>query len=795
MCAVSRHSSTHMLVDVIPCSQLGLGAVYYHTEVAVRVYGEARYCRLFRLDDVYGCYMRTDAYTPCLGPVTKRLMSQVYSLVNSVCFNSCDISDYLSLTLGSTLQMPKIEWPVKHGIYERSKITATHHTHLRPQELEAVAEGMGGRTKFVYAVCLQRLLSIGVVTEAVYSSFLAYIIGVEYNFALLLLRSTTVWSGTRGEEQLLSKLKSFASAIKASHSAKYQPLTQLFELTVLLNRGIGSVDWAGEKENRVNPNTVDLDPADVYKSSMTIFRKARKSGYKYPKMHYDKFIESRWEWIPGGSVHSQYVDDDEYIYPGLYTRNKFITVNKMPSHHLQLFLSSTPQIKAWTSTKYEWGKQRAIYGTDLRSTIITNFAMYRCEEVLLHLFPVGDQADVEKVHRRISMMLDGYDSFCFDYDDFNSQHSLSSMQAVLLAYMDAFSDVMSPEQLQAMEWVILSVADMQALSPTDNEWYRLTGTLLSGWRLTTFMNTVLNWVYMDVAGVFNIDGVHDSVHNGDDVMISISSIKAANLVMNKMHKVNARAQPTKCNVLSISEFLRIEHGMSGYDGLGAQYLSRSCATLVHSRVESKEPITATRLVEADLSRLKDYRSRCANVDAVDLIQQQLFCRTAKLFNIELGNIYKISELHRVVGGCSDRRWAPIEQQVTTTSGKYEIPHEIDDPSFWPGVNDYSAMLYRKIGEQVKMSVIVDAVSQGSRLTIAKSRSVTLAVERTANIKAKEWERALYRTYKGSTVHYYANLAKFLNVPPLFGIETRGGASAISAALASSDTMRALKVLL
>ena len=129
------------------------------------------------------------------------------------------------------------------------------------------------------------------------------------------------------------------------------------------------------------------------------------------------------------------------------------------------------------------------------------------------------------------------------------------MQACINGTYDSYKNYMSEGQRKAMKWTILSVANMFALDPNKNEWYRLNGTLLSGWRLTTFMNTVLNWAYMDIAGAFDVSGFSDSVHNGDDVMISLNTVNAAVQIMDRMHAINARAQVTKCNILSISEFL------------------------------------------------------------------------------------------------------------------------------------------------------------------------------------------------------------------------------------------------
>jgi hypothetical protein len=122
--------------------------------------------------------------------------------------------------------------------------------------------------------------------------------------------------------------------------------------------------------------------------------------------------------------------------------------------------------------------------------------MFDCEDILRDRFPIGRDAESERVHRKLTAMLRGSESFCYDFDDFNAQHSTESMMTVLMAYRDTFQGNMSPEQLVAMNWVIASICDVRVKEQNVDKWYTAKGTLMSGWRLTTFMNTVLNYVYM-----------------------------------------------------------------------------------------------------------------------------------------------------------------------------------------------------------------------------------------------------------------------------------------------------------
>ncbi|KAG2734163.1 hypothetical protein G9P44_002169 [Scheffersomyces stipitis] len=792
--AVSRMNSTHMLVDVVPSSQVSSYSSGLCFSVALKWFGEVRNVTLWRNEDYYGVYIKTDYDTNIMGPILKRNISMIYSIVDGIVFNESDIKWFLERVFDVDPKIRPVSFCDSYT-YVRSKVTAQHHTHLRPAEVLSAAEEVS-EERFHFAKCIQKLLyDSGINVESTVASFMVYIISLSSYWVPLILDSAELWKNCSGEDDLLSRLKKVSSHLKAAHSVQLQPLTELFELPVLMNRGIGSVDWSAERRNRTYPNCTNVSPEEVYNSAFKIFELSRTLGYKYPKMELEDYIQNRWEWVPGGSVHSQYAEDDAYIIKGLHSRNKFVTLNLMPKGKLESFFHSRPEVRAWTSTKYEWGKQRAIYGTDLRSTVISNFAMFRCEESLKHMFPIGEQAESRKVHKRIGHMLNGYDSFCFDYDDFNSQHSIHSMKAVLVAFLDAYLSDMSPAQKEAMIWTINSVDEMYALDPNSNMWYKLNGTLLSGWRLTTFMNTVLNYAYMDIAGAFDVEGFSDSVHNGDDVMISLNTIGAAVNIMHKMKRINARAQVTKCNILSISEFLRVEHGMNGHDGLGAQYLTRSCATITHSRIESNESISVIRLIEADETRLKDLENRTSIPEVIPALRKQLQRRVESIFGISVADCEIIRNAHPVVGGCSRDPLASIDMVIDVNSGAFEIPIEVIDPSQWPGVFDYVQALDNKLDGQIEKKKIIDAVVKGSRLTIARSRSIRVKVIENRNRDKSLWERSMFRAYKEFSVSYFVHLSKFMGIPPVSNIDKGEAVFLLNSIRNSSDQLRGLQILL
>jgi hypothetical protein len=594
-----------------------------------------------------------------------------------------------------------------------------------------------------------------------------------------------------------SALKALCVPLKAMQQAQLMNLSELFELNVLNNRGMGQVDWDKERTNRTKLDVIDVESKDVYDSARRIFNQGVQHGFRYSRMSKADYIASRWQWAPSGSVHSQYPEDDPYIVRNYRHRTKFVALNMMPKEHVSAMASSTPQICAWPSVKSEWDKERAIYGVDLRNTMLTNFAMYGCEGVLKHRFPVGEEAEAGRVHKRLAAMLNDAQSFCYDFDDFNSQHSKSSMYAVLQAYLDTFRPNMTDDQVDAMCWVRDSVLNMLVMRGKE-ELYAPNGTLFSGWRLTTFMNSVLNYVYMDIAGVFKIGGVVDSVHNGDDVLLAVTSMRAVLGVTVSMASINARAQAAKCNVFSIGEFLRVEHKITHDGGLGAQYLSRAVATAVHSRAESQAPVRVDAALTSHLTRLAELRARAQDsAVALDRLEQRIISNTAKVFHVDVGTLKTMAKVHLVAGGLCGDRWAPVDQVISLIPDFREDDFPEDGANtgmLMPGIYDYAKILTAKMRGVVPHDTVFSAVLTGTRSILALTRHVSIKIENTTLAKY-QFARALKGHLRGKVKLHVTSRAQFLGVPPLALASPKDIGIISSYLYGATDPMWSLKVLL
>lgn len=763
-------------------------------------------CRTVVADGLTLLYVKTNQLAAHQPAYVRRTISAMYSLVDGYDFNDWDGTRFLrrlfkvdrSIIVNAALRKKPVA-----GEFVANKISAEHHTHFRPEEVWEVIE-QHKTPKVAASIVLDNLRRIEGVTEAVVSTFLLYMLYCRPQLAYLLSCSTALWE-VRDVGALVSVLKEVSTPLKSVHNRDVCDYSQLFELTALINRGVGQIDWEAEKQHRILPDVIEIAPEVVYQEARKVFDMGSRLGYRYKKMTLDKYIASRWEWVPTGSVHSQYHDDAKYIKKSYLHRNKFVTLNMMPKEHIEKMMARKPAVEAWASVKYEWAKMRAIYGVDLTSTVITNFAMYRCEEALKHKFPLGEEAAADRVHRRLKMMLSGAESFCYDFDDFNAQHSTKSMQTVLIAYADAFKSQMSEEQKRAMEWVIASVDNVHVNNNEGGrgERYRVRGSLLSGWRLTTFINTVLNYIYFKGSGALNAGGVVDSVHNGDDVLLSIRNIRAAVEVHDRMARINARAQPTKCNVYSIGEFLRVEHKIDMEKGLGAQYLARGMATLAHSRVESQAPTRLCDAVKAMVTRCEEasQRSTSAALVSYDLLQRALK-RLATVFSVGVEDAKLIAESHVIVGGALTSRHARIDTLI-----KEKIEYDERDDvraaergdatirEMEAGIVDYARLLKRQYPEFITFQEARKRVIRATERQISVTRRTWLVKSDVSSDIKYSYGRELFREYRHIVSAPHLEKARFVGVSPIALLSEWGMRKVKTLLSGAKDVSYVLSVLL
>jgi hypothetical protein len=412
-----------------------------------------------------------------------------------------------------------------------------------------------------------------------------------------------------------------------------------------------------------------------------MFMAALSSGKRPEKIEWQDYYATRWARMPSGSFVSQYEEDLKYKkqFKNSRNANKATVMASMDKRSLEFYLKRTPELYASVSTKYEWGKVRALYGCDITSFLMADFSMGTADECMPDYTPIGNASSEEKIATRIGAMKGGI-PVCYDFDDFNSQHSFQHMQAVIKAYIRVFGPYLSAQQLQAAQWTMKSVDRQRVSNKTSNEEYTTRGTMFSGWRHTSFMNTVLNRVYLTKAGCK--EHLLYTLHNGDDVFGVAEDMHSIMKLMRRADSAGLRAQKTKQNVGTIAEFLRMDLFSETPDQ--TQYLTRACATITHGRIETDEGKSLDDEIKSVEVRAKALIDRGGDAEYVKKLAERQYRTKCVMYDNEYEIVEHIRNHHKIQGGSSDDapiRRTRLKREPTTTVNP-------DTRLTMNGVNDY-----------------------------------------------------------------------------------------------------------
>lgn len=534
--------------------------------------------------------------------------------------------------------------------------------------------------------------------------------------------------------------KAISVRSKALQNQNATDLRMIFEPDVLVNRVLGDPIWEDEKQNRTNPDLASVPTEKVFAMAYDLFTRSDTSKQKPTKMTWKHFWNNRWQWGASGAVHSQYEKDQQYIRPERELKNKVITLNMIPDVGFDHFALRKPELQAWSSIKYEWGKQRAIYGCDLTNYIMTHFAFSNCEDTLPKDFPVGQKARPSFVTARVSAILAKSTPFCFDFEDFNSQHSTANMQAVLRAWLSANCNSLTEEQIIAGNWATEAIANTIVNDNVGTKSkYKANGTLMSGWRLTTFVNSVLNYVYTNVL----LEGYKHptaTIHNGDDVLISAVRPSLLPHMQNRARHYNIRAQASKCAYGGIGEFLRVDH----LRGTHGQYLTRSIATLMHARIESSDQSTSVAYLQANENRLDEFIVRSdMNYNLSSRLRIAYNKRMSEITSVPVDHLQAIKISHRVVGGLSDKPLAPVDITVVSEDNRDDEP--LISVSELPGVSAYGYSLAKHFEIEGMAGKITKRIYEATLDATTLERK-TFSVYRNKDTNQSRVYRGIYRAY-------------------------------------------------
>lgn len=390
---------------------------------------------------------------------------------------------------------------------------------------------------------------------------------------------------------------------------------------VLQGRDAVPVDLKAEARKRVDKAAVAesaaLYPEDDLRREIltTLKREIKREGSSYlvDFPTYEEHWDSRWAWAVNGA-HSNLLSH--------YNRVPTSSVPGVARLHRRAWLETIEDDPrpAWdgntavsASPKLEHGKTRAIFACDTVNYLAFEHLIspverrWRGERVILNPGKGGHLGMASRVMESrgrsgVSLML--------DYDDFNSQHTTRAMQILVeeLCNLVGYDPLLRDR--------LVASFDKQHIYVGGVLYGTAQGTLMSGHRLTTFINSVLNEVYLALALSREFLDKQRALHVGDDVYLGVSSYSEASHVVKSILHSPLRMNPAKQSVGHVStEFLRVATaGRYCYS-----YLSRCVASITSGNWANELALAPSEALTSLLASARSLANRSGLADVALLL--------------------------------------------------------------------------------------------------------------------------------------------------------------------------------
>ncbi|AEX87902.1 RNA-dependent RNA polymerase [Phytophthora infestans RNA virus 3] len=304
-----------------------------------------------------------------------------------------------------------------------------------------------------------------------------------------------------------------------------------------------------------------------------------------PETHllsFEELMERRLNWVSSGSapgVKLTHTVGDTTEKGGVNKRVAFThldtaALRREMHNHREAVLHSRH------ATKFEPGKKRALWNTGLMhysssSVLLEQFANNERKNVPWYMpshtsafSTAQDFVRVRTLRERIGVM--------WDFSDFNINHLLEHMaylykRAGEILVERNVSGKGDSDVLAAAKWVAASTMETWLEDAESGVTAKVKRSLMTGVRGTSFVNTILNHVYTEMAREYalRLGGVqllNDPTYAfGDDVFSSADSHAKAVLFCHVMNTLGTAGTTYKIN-LELGELLRVSYDETGFSG-------------------------------------------------------------------------------------------------------------------------------------------------------------------------------------------------------------------------------------
>nr|WEU34447.1 RNA-dependent RNA polymerase [Phaeobotryon rhois victorivirus 1] len=424
--------------------------------------------------------------------------------------------------------------------------------------------------------------------------------------------------------------KEWTTVLKAVGANSNHLGATLVETQTLRGRDAAPIDLVNEAEQRTTDRVYDLVvdySDDVLRSAIRRILEHEiqhgEEGYAIEFPSLEDHWASRWLWAVNGAQSGLLAAKGltRHPRPPGATREyrrawlERVEQDPRPGWDGSSYVSESP--------KLEHGKTRAIFACDTLHYLAFEHLLssvekrWRGQRVVLNPGRGGQAGMAFRVNSArqragISMML--------DYDDFNSHHSTRAMQ---ILFEETCNLTQYPPELR--DKLLSSFEKHHVYLGADYYGVSL-GTLMSGHRGTTYINSVLNMAYLAIELGEQFLWSKPSIHVGDDVYLGVATYREAAFVEERCRDSRLRMNAMKQSVGHVStEFLRL--ACAGRETYG--YLARCVSSTVSGNWVSEMRLNPYEGLTTMLANARSLANR-SRVQLLPLLLRRSVQRLSKL---------------------------------------------------------------------------------------------------------------------------------------------------------------------
>lgn len=450
---------------------------------------------------------------------------------------------------------------------------------------------------------------------------------------------------------------------------------------------------------------------------------------------FQEFIDTAFEWVAPGSVGGYSAIGDEHkraVTEILRVWHKELQETKVRLNKRGLFENPDAVDKlrriileggdstTKMATKNEVKALRALFPANIAHYIIFSYFLNALEKATIpeDTLIKGGMGKELRLMYNWTGLAGNMSKLMYDFKNFNIQHSIEDMQTTLnAAYAFMSKGEEHREMRAACTWLTQSFSQMWYVKDT-GEKIRFTRGLLSGWRGTSWINTILNKAYVTIARynckrLYKFDPVVMYVGAGDDVAIAGNTIHQLSCFYRVMGRIGYEATTSKQLLgTNVAEFLRNTYSTGGCIGSVHRSLSQFISGNWLS-AEFKTPYERLAGIRDALAMAK--RRGCGNT----LSEVLWTCAVRRWGNINVEGVYRPlrrEEIHstKATGGYG----------IATLDGKLLIS---DGHKFKVGLPNITIVGPVNMSRQQALRELKDAAMYGVEL----KESATLTSEKAA----------------------------------------------------------------